>query len=507
VAAQASPGDACHRLAGQSLPDTTIKLAELDAGTFTPPDGTMALSDLPSFCRVSAVVAPQITIEVWLPASGWNGKFEGVGGGGYAGTISYPALADALKAGYATASTDTGHMSDARTASANGSFGLGPDGQLNWRLIEDFASRSLHQMTVVGKTLTAAFYGAAPTYAYWTGCSTGGRQGLMLAQRYPTDYNGILAGAPANNWSRFIPAEFWPQLVMQQAGDVVPQCKFAAVNAAAVAACDGLDGVVDGVIDDPRTCGFDPASMVGMDTPCGTITATDADVIRRIWQGARDTSGRFLWYGLEPGAPFTGLANTTDMPDGSASGAPFPIATDWIRFFLLQDPEWDWRTATPEQFDQWFQQSVEQYTHVLGTDDPDLSDFRDAGGKLLIWHGWADQLIFPRQAIDYYERVERAMGGPERAGQFARLFMAPGVEHCRGGAGPSEFDGLGPLVQWVEHATAPESVVATHRTNGVVDRTRPLCRYPMVARWSGQGSTDDAANFSCTGEVAAQVSP
>jgi feruloyl esterase len=238
--------------------------------------------------------------------------------------------------------------------------------------------------------------------------------------------------------------------------------------------------------------------MVGTDTPCGTITATDADVIRRIWQGARDTSDRFLWYGLEPGAPFTGLANTAQSPDGSTSGAPFPIATDWIRFFLLQDPEWDWRTATPEQFDQWFQQSVEQYTHVLGTDDPDLSDFRDAGGKLLIWHGWADQLIFPRQAIDYYERVERAMGGPERTGQFARLFMAPGVEHCRGGAGPSEFDGLGPLVQWVEHATAPESVVAAHRTNGVVDRTRPLCRYPMVARWSGQGSTDDAANFSCT---------
>jgi hypothetical protein len=504
VTAQTTPADSCHRLAGQSLPDTTIKLADLvPAGTFTPPDGTPAIGDLPAFCRVWAVVAPQITIEVWLPAAGWNGKFQGVGGGGYAGIISYPALADALRAGYATASTDTGHAAaDPMTAPLNGTFGLGPDGQLNWRLIEDFASRSLHEMTVKGKALTQAFYGSAPKYAYWTGCSTGGRQGLMLAQRYPTDYNAILAGAPANNWSRFIPAEFWPQLVMLQAGDFVPQCKFDAVTAAAVAECDGLDGVEDGVIDDPRGCSFDPMSMVGTETPCGTITATDAEVIRSIWQGARDTSGRFLWFGLEPGAPFNGLANTVTAPDGSTSGAPFPIATDWIRLFLLQTPEWDWRTATPEQFDQWFQHSVEQYTHVLGTDDPDLSDFRDAGGKLLLWHGWADQLIFPRQAIDYYERVERAMGGPQRTGEFARLFMAPGVAHCRGGPGPNEFDGLGPLVEWVEHGVAPDALVAAHRTNGVVDRTRPLCMYPMVARWTGQGSTDEAANFSCTAEVA-----
>jgi hypothetical protein len=489
--------DPCAKLANQSLPNTTITTAEPVSGTFTPPDGTPAVTDLPSLCRVAAVITPQIHIEVWLPTAGWNGRFQGVGGGGFAGVISYSALADAVKSGYAAASTDTGHSANPRVAATDGSFALGADNQLNWGLIEDFAYRSLHEMTVEAKTLTQSFYGSAPKYSYWTGCSTGGRQGLTFAQRFPTDYNGILAGAPADNWSRFINAEFWPQLVMLQMDDFLPQCKFEAINAAAVSACDGLDGVTDGVIEDPRSCNFDPASTVGTNTPCGTITPTDAEVVRKIWDGARDSSGQFLWFGLEPGAPFSGLANTVTAADGATTGAPFPIATDWIRFFLLQNPEWDWHTASSAEFDRWFQHSVEQYTHVIGTDDPNLSDFRDAGGKIILWHGWADQLIFPRQAIDYYERVERAMGGPQRTGDFARLFMLPGVQHCRGGAGPDQFDGLASLVQWVEQGAAPESMVASHRTQGAVDRTRPLCMFPTTAHWTGQGSTDDAANFTC----------
>jgi hypothetical protein len=316
----------------------------------------------------------------------------------------------------------------------------------------------------------------------------------MEAQRFPDDYDGILAGAPAINWPTFIPAEFWPQLVMLQAHDVVPQCKFAAATAAAIAACDGLDGVTDGVIDDPRLCHFDPATLVGTSTPCGTFTAADADVVRAIWQGPRWPHGEFLWYGLEPGASFAGLANTIDSSDG----APFSIATDWIKYFLLRNPSWDWHTATYPQFVQWFHQSVAEFEPVIGTDDPNLWAFRVHGGKLVIWHGWADQLIFPRGTINYYERVERVMGGERSTREFARLFMAPGVAHCGGGVGPNLADPFDAVVNWVEHHQAPETLLATKTdASGNVAESRPLCPYPLEARYTGQGSTNDAANFAC----------
>jgi len=484
-------GRSCESLASLHLSETTITGAtEITSGSFQPPFGP-PLSGLPAFCRVTLTVSPQINVEVWLPLVTWNGRFQAVGGGGYAGVISYGALAIALRAGYATASTDTGHSA---VTQPGGSFALTPSGQLDFPIIEDFAFRSEHQMTLKGKTVLQDFYGRPAAFAYWNGCSTGGRQGLMEAQRFPDDYDGILAGAPAINWSKFIPAEFWPQLVMLQAHDFVPQCKFAAANAAAIAACDGLDGVVDGVIDDPRACHFDPASLIGTTTPCGTITATDADIIRAIWQGPRGPQGQFLWFGLEPGASFTGLANTQDASDG----LPFPIATDWIKFFLLQNPGWDWHTATYPEFVQLFRQSVEEYSRVIATDDPNLDAFEDHGGKLIIWHGWADQLIFPRGTIQYYERVQQAMGGGRRTDEFARLFMAPGVAHCGGGTGPAPADPFGALVNWVEHHQAPDQLLATKTdATGAVVESRPLCPFPLEARYTGHGSTNDAANFTC----------
>ena len=499
----------CEDLKFLVLPDTTITLADsVPAGSFDPPGPTPPITNLPAFCRVSLTVAPQINVEVWLPAENWNQRFQAVGGGGYAGVISWAALGDALRNGYATASTDTGH--DA-TVTPGGSFALHPNGTLNWQLITDFASRSLHEMTVKAKGLIRAFYGEAPQYSYWIGCSTGGRQGLMEAQRFPGDYNGILSGAPAINWDRFIPAELWPQIVMKQVvGQPIAACKFTTVNNAALAACDGLDGVVDGVLDDPRRCDFDPQVLQcapGATPDCNCLTAGEVEAVRKIWDGARGTDGQRLWYGLEPTTSFAGLAGPL----------PFAIALDHFRYWLERNPTFDWHTLDYARFEADFKQSIALFNDVIGTDNPDLSGFRDSGGKVLIWHGWIDQLIFPRGTIDYYKRVLAAMGRPKRVNAFARLFMAPGVAHCRTGPGPNAFGQGGPfstplkadaehdmfraLVRWVEEGIAPDRIIATKYVSDDpaqgVARTRPLCVYPKVARYKGKGSTDDAANFRC----------
>src|SRR5262245_56340184 len=275
----------CEKLGGLQLKDvTSITAQSVPAGVFTPPQ-SQPLANLPAFCRVSLVVKPQINIEVWLPMM-WNERFQAVGGGGYAGTISWPALATALRSGYATASTDTGH--DAATQQG-GSFALSPDGTQNVQLVEDFAVRSLEEMTTKSKELIKAFYSQAPKYSYWNGCSTGGRQGLMMAQRLPGGYDGILSGAPAINWDRFIPAELWPQIAMkQEAGGPVAAAKLNAATNAAVAACDSFDGVVDGVLENPRLCKFDP---VALQCPAGAageencLTPGEVSAVRKIWDG------------------------------------------------------------------------------------------------------------------------------------------------------------------------------------------------------------------------------
>jgi pimeloyl-ACP methyl ester carboxylesterase len=380
--------------------------------------------------------------------------------------------------------TDTGHLGNSR----DGTFALDADGQLDWQRIEDFASRSLVQLTDKAKLLIEEFYGAPAKYSYWNGCSTGGRQGLMLAQRYPDAYDGILAGAPAINWDRFIPSELWPQVVMQQElGGPIAQCKLDAATSAAVAQCDSLDRVTDGVIDDPRRCDFDAAALVGQETPCGTITPADARALQAIWNGAETTDGSRLWYGLSRGAPLNGLAGTT----------PFPIAEQHLRLWVEQDPAWDWRTLDYVGFETDFRKSQDLFNSVIGTDDPDLGAFRQAGGRVLLWHGWNDELIFPEGTIDYYERVLDSGRSRRETHSFARLFMAPGVEHCDGGVGPNVFDTFGALVDWVENGSAPDRITASKVEDGEVTRARPLCLYPKVARYDGSGDTDSAANFDC----------
>jgi hypothetical protein len=285
----------------------------------------------------------------------------------------------------------------------------------------------------------------------------------------------------------------WGNLVMQQLKNFVPQCKFAAAQAAAVAACDAADGVKDGVIENPRSCTYDPKQLVGTSAGgCGDFTELDAEVIRKIWQGPRRQDGTFLWYGLQRGADFSGL---------SSAGKPNPITMEWWRYFLTKNPQWDWTVLTPPLYEQYWDQSVEEFGAVLATDNPDLSAFRDRGGKIVLWHGWWDQLIYPEGTIDYYQRVQKHMGGAENTSKFARLFLAPGVGHCAGGAGPQPDGQFDAVVRWVEKGDAPQVLNAVRRdANGAVVRTRPLCQFPLAAKYKGAGSTDDAVNFSCAAQ-------
>lgn len=495
-ATAAPPCTATALNADMHVPNVTVTKAAVNTtGSFTAPGTTTPITGLPAYCDVGLVQTDQagngINIEVWLPTA-WNGSFQGVGGGGYSCGVSWSALAAAVEQGYATGSTDCGH------SDTTGAFALNPNDTLNQPLIVDFASAGIHDMTVAGKAVTTAYYARQANYSYFNGCSTGGREGLMEAQKYPADYNGIVSGAPAINWTRFIPAEIWPELVMKQHNDFLPTCKENAFTESVIKACDAQDGVTDGVISDPAKCDWNPHQLVGLKTPCGTITETDADVVAQIWNGPVSTTGRKLWYGLEPGASFAGLAGTVTT-NGVTTPAPFPIASSWLGTWVQQNPAWDWRTLTYQQFDQLFTESVAEFSNVIATDDPDLSAFRRDGGKIIIWHGLADQLIFPQGTINYYQRVRQAMGGAQATDSFARLFLAPGAVHCTSGAGPAPSDPLDALVSWVRHGTAPAQLAAnlTDPATGVTTESRILCAYPETAKYTGHGSTNDAANYRC----------
>lgn len=482
--AQAAPV-ACDTLATLSLPQATITAAQaIAAGDYTPPAGGRQ-ANLPAFCRVALTVPPQIHIEIWLPTDTWNMRYRGEGGGGYAGQVSYAGLAEGIRRGYATASTDTGHP-----ASAGGSFALNADGTLNTQLIGDFAERSLRELAIKAKALIAAYYGTAPRYSYWNGCSTGGRQGLMAVQRFPDEYDGLVIGAPAINWDRFIPSELWPSVVMHTtAGGAISAAKLTAATRAAVAACDATDGVADGIINDPRKCTFDPAALVCKTGDDGTtcLTNKEADAIRKIWNGPTTASGQRLWFGLERGAPLNFLA----------AGNPFAIALTHFQSWIHQNPAFDWHTVTEAGFEADFRASQRKFHDVIGTDNPKLDGFRTHGGKMIIWHGEADPLIFPRGTVNYFERVLAENGVAQRVGNFARLFLAPGVGHCAGGDGPNPVGLFDAVVAWVEKGVAPAIVQASRRRPDGTMLTRPLCPYPTTAKWTGTGSTDDAANFVC----------
>ncbi len=492
--AQPSPPAAgCESLQTLSLPNVAVT----EALTHTGDEAT------PASCRVTLTVDDPddpgvVTVWVYLPETTWNGRFQGVGGGGFTGGDP-EALLPALRAGYAAAATDAGNPAGGNAdPSDDARFGLDPAGDLNWPAIEDFGHEGVHDMTVTAKAVVAAYYGQAPAYSYFTGCSTGGRQGLMEAQRYPEDYDGILSGAPVINYPELQTEQIWGQLVMLLEENPIPACKFEVALAAAIEACDTVgDGVVDGVIGDPLACTFDLGTLVGTPTPCGVITTEDVAVMRRIAEGPRrQDDGGFMWYGLAPGVPYAGL-HDTEVVDGQLVGVPFVYDIWWFRYFLTQDPQFDWRTLTYESFEHWFDVAVERYDEVYGASDPDLSAFRAAGGKLLLWHGASDFGVPFQGSVDYYERVLDELG-PGHTQQFLRLFLAPGVGHCGGGAGAQPVDPLAALVEWVEDGRAPRTLEgATVAEDGTVTGTRPICLYPSVARWTGQGDPADGSTYRC----------
>lgn len=480
----------CESLATLSLPDSTIVSAtSVPAGAFSPPTaGTSSPGGrpqpitAPAFCRVVGRVSTAINFEVWMPLAGWNGKFQGVGNGGFAGLISHAAMGTALNRGYATASTDTGHIGE------NGRFALGHP-----ELVVDFGHRAIHEMTLKAKAIVEAFYGRAPQRSYFVGCSTGGRQGLMEAQRYPSDYDGIVAGAPVAFYGHMHAGQLWiASATLKDPASAIPPGKYSLINKAVLAACDARDGVADGVLEDPRRCDFDPKTLLcpGADTS-GCLTSAQIEAVRKIYAPARNPrTGQEIYPGMPRGGElgWAGLA-----------GGPQPNwrALELFKYFVFEDPDWDWRTF---DFDRDMARTDATVGPVVAAMNPDLEKFKARGGKLILYHGWNDQGVAPQNSVNYYEDVVRVLG-PTQTDQFVRLFMAPGMQHCRGGpippAGPDEFDEVGALEQWVEQGRAPEKIIASHSTGGVVDRTRPLCPYPQVAGYKGTGSTDEAENFMC----------
>ena len=472
----------CDSLKTLSLPRATITAVEAVAsGTQAPGRGRGAAAPLPAHCRVAVTLAPSadshIEMELWLPSEDWNGKFLAVGNGGWAGSISFDAMASGLRRGYATASNDTGHKG------GSAEFALGHPEKL-----VDFGYRAMHEMAVQSKALIQAFYRRAPQLSYYQGCSTGGRQGLMAAQRYPDDFDAIVAGAPVYNVVHLNVSQVSLQVgMLKNPASLVPAEKRTLLANAVVAACDQRDGVKDGIISEPRACKFDPAVLAcksGDGADC--LTSAQVANARSAYTAVTTKSGALVYPGRSPGFE-TGWRIPTP---GAALN---PLFADMPRYVGRQDPKWD-----PMTFDLETDLALAlKNASFIEASDPDLSKFKARGGKLLLYHGWADPGPAPENTINYYDAVARKLGGKQD--EWMRLFRMPGVGHCGGGVGPDQADFLGALERWKEGGAAPGQIVATRPAGrgGATPMSRPLCPHPQVARYNGAGSVDDAANFSC----------
>jgi feruloyl esterase len=473
----------CEPLKTLPLSNATITAVEVvAAGAQAPGRGRGgAAAPLPAHCRVAATLTPsadsQIEMELWLPAENWNGKFLAVGNGGWAGTISFDAMATGLRRGYATASNDTGHKG------GSASFALGHPEKL-----VDFGYRAMHEMAVQSKALIQAFYKRAPQLSYYQGCSTGGRQGMMAAQRYPEDFDAIIAGAPVYNVVHLNVSQVSLQVgMLKNASSLVPAEKRTLFANAVVAACDPRDGVKDGIISEPRACRFDPAVLAckaGDGPDC--LTAAQVANARSAYLPVTTKSGALVYPGRSPG-----FESGWRIP--TPGTALNPLFGDMPRYVGRQDPNWD-----PMTFDLETDLALAlKNAAFIEAGDPDLAKFKARGGKLLLYHGWADPGPAPENTINYYDAVNRTLGG--RQDDWMRLFLMPGVGHCGGGVGPDQADFLGALERWKEQGVAPGQIVATRGAGrgGQTPMSRPLCPHPQVARYKGTGSTDEAGNFSC----------
>jgi feruloyl esterase len=510
----------CERLAALVLGSAKVVSAQtVAAGAFTPP---IALSPwlagdpslykgLPAFCRVVAEARPsadsQIKIEVWMPLAGCNGRFRGQGNGGFAGEIDYRAMGASVGQGYATSGTDTGHA------------GAGTDAR--WALghpekVIDFGYRAIHEMTQAAKAAIKAFYGKEPAHSYFASCSNGGRQALMEAQRFPGDYDGIVAGAPANFWTHLLASALWDaQVTTRDEASYIPPSKLPALARAVGEACDAKDGVSDGILDDPRRCRFDPATLRCREGDSPTcLTPSQVTALEKLYQGAQDANGRRIFPGFLPGAEEGeggwGVWITGPAP---GKGLLFTFANGYFANMVYEKPDWDYKTANLTEA---LKVAEDKTGRTLDATDPNLKPFRDRGGKLILYHGWNDAGISALNTVDYYESVVRALR-PDDVGSFLRLYMAPGVQHCGGGPGPNSFGqaATGPsdprhsltiaVEQWVEQGIAPSAIIATRYAGDSrpgaapteVKMTRPLCPYPQTAAYTGTGDANDAESFTC----------
>ncbi|HEY6292677.1 MAG TPA: tannase/feruloyl esterase family alpha/beta hydrolase [Terriglobia bacterium] len=516
----AAAPDSCGSLAQLGLPGTKITLAQtVPAGAFTPPSSSSppmgpppSYQDVPAFCRVTAELAPtsdsDIKIEVWMPASDWNRKYRGQGNGGFAGAIDYPSLAAQVKRGYATAGTDTGHTG----SPVDAAWALGHPEK-----VADFGYRGVHEMTLKAKAIIDAYYGGALQHSYFASCSDGGREALMEAQRFPKDYDGILAGAPANYWTHLLTAAMWDVLATTlDPASYIPRDKIPAVSAAVLKACDAQDGLADGILNDPRQCHFDPATLLcpGADSPA-CLTAPQVTALKKLYAGPRDAAGRQIFPGYPPGGEEGegGWPLWITGPEPSRSLISF-FGVGYFSNMVYEKADWDPKTF---QLDAALKLAGSKTAQALNATDPDLRPFMARGGKLILYHGWSDAAIPAPNSIDYYQSVVKTMGQRD-TDSFLRLFMVPGMQHCADGPGPASFgeDGrpvpddpehnaYAALEHWVETGAAPSRIVATKFVDGSpakgVQMTRPLCPYPQVAKYRGTGDPNQAANFVCAAET------
>ena len=483
---------ACEDLTRLSLPQTTVTMATSVApGAFHTPAGfslnlqagDVKYQDMPAFCRVAATLRPsgdsEIRIEVWLPAApAWNGRFMAVGNGGQAGEIYYHKMGQPLSLGYAVASTDTGHAG----TGTDGSYALGHPEK-----VIDFGYRAIHEMVEKSRAVIAGYYSRTAKYSYWNGCSTGGRQGLEDIQRYPNDFDGAITGAPALNPLQAAQIVAVAQAVHKDPASLIPAAKFRVIQKAVLEACDAADGVKDGVLENPAKCSFNPKviqCMNGDGPDC--LTEAQVETARKIYSPAvNPRTGALIAPGFAPGSEKGwGYAASPEPPKLTLTG---------LQNRVFKDPKWDYRTFN-------FDSDVallERESQAVDARNPNLRPYFAHGGKLLQYHGWNDNLIAPLNSINYYKNVADTLGGAEKINDSYRLFMVPGMSHCRGGDGTDRFDPVAALEQWVEKGKAPDSITAARYAGDKAERTRPLCPYPQVAVYKGSGSTDQAENFSC----------
>ncbi len=460
-----------------------------------------AEGNTPQHCQVSGVLAPEIEFEVRLPAA-WNGRLYMIGNGGHAGeALDNPGrvaqLRQGLEHGFAVAQTNTGHSGSKEPGA---SFVLS-----NPQKALDYAYRAVHVTAVTAKALANRYYARPVGKAYWNSCSNGGRQGLIEAQRYPEDFDGIVANAPWVDQTGFTIGAIWNQRAFDEMH--VSADKLALVAERAMQQCDAVDGLRDGLIDDPRQCKFDvardvPVCASGSEASAACLTPAEAKAVQSVYDGPQ-AGGRTIFPGFEVGSeavlarangPATsGWLGLIAPAEAGGQTADFGLAQGTMRYLVLDPPDADWDFRT---FD--FRRDpplLERWGKLANATEPNLGAFRARGGKLLITYGWADAILQPRMGVDYYERASAANGRDSM--DFMRLFMIPGMAHCAGGLGPDQYDAVTAVVDWVEKGVAPDSLVANKIVGGQVTRSRPLCPYPQVARYRGQGSTDEAASFEC----------